>query len=454
MIDKLITMMNDVSFSKKVGRVVSDKSYAYDTIFFIGNYVKKNLKTDPDGKKFLIYNPAELDNIKRYTQQIFKLDPSGDGAQNYFLETMNLFVFANLFSETKVGHRIKRFNLLNDDIFEWITAEFENSYIFLYLLVHQTMTKDGIFEVYKNYLKEQNSSNLNLLHNAISTKSISVGDVTNQWAKQITKYCLLILGYVNGGKKVARSLTIDDKIIDIKDISINLPGTKTKPEFLKKNNGYMTTFSKEYVYKTLVDKLLIRNDLDTTKTTIDSGVYSDLAEQIIENISLTENNIELVRELKEETFSSLTERKILTKTLSGAKKRDYESLNRIKKEIGDSGEELVFKHEQAKLVGTAYTPTKVSESDDTLGYDIVSFETDGTEIHIEVKTQSKGKFESGDFYLSANEKDKLDTDPNYVIYFVFETNKTEAKFIKIRKSHLSGFLFEPVVYKIRFKANK
>lgn len=450
MINRITEIMNDVSFGKTNGRMVSDKSYAYDTIFFIGNYIKNNLKISSDGRKYYAKSSEQLHEVKRYTQAIFKLNPHSDGSQNYFMETINLFIFSNIFSESEIDNNIVLV-LNQEEIFEWIIDSFENAYIFLYLLVRKTFENDGLFVLYENYFANQTTENLEELYREICEKSISVGTEGTQWSMQITKYCVTILGFANGAKSITRSFKVKNELIGIKDISINLVGTKTKKEYQNKNNDYFNTFSIDYVKSKLGNKLLI-DVLPGLVITPNNGIYKDLVEQIDENIKLTEENVQLVTVLNEVQFSQLIERRPKTRRVGGVKKRDYETLNRIKKEIGDSGEELVFKFEKNKLKDTPYVPIPVSKEDDTLGYDIKSYELDGTEIHIEVKTQTKGKFEAGDFYLSANEMEQLKKDPKYVIYFVYNMKKNKADFIQIRKTDLEGFSFEPVVYKIRFKA--
>ena len=106
MINRITEIMNDVSFGKTNGRMVSDKSYAYDTIFFIGNYIKNNLKISSDGRKYYAKSSEQLHEVKRYTQAIFKLNPHSDGSQNYFMETINLFIFSNIFSESEIDNNI------------------------------------------------------------------------------------------------------------------------------------------------------------------------------------------------------------------------------------------------------------------------------------------------------------------------------------------------------------
>jgi hypothetical protein len=89
------------------------------------------------------------------------------------------------------------------------------------------------------------------------------------------------------------------------------------------------------------------------------------------------------------------------------RKPDY--LKRLKQleRIGDRGEAIVVALERKRLkrVGQAHLAEKVdrvSDRDDSLGYDILSFEEDGADRLIEVKATSGENLDRG-FYISANE---------------------------------------------------
>ena len=60
-----------------------------------------------------------------------------------------------------------------------------------------------------------------------------------------------------------------------------------------------------------------------------------------------------------------------------------------------------------------------SKVDDSLGYDILSYELDGTPRYIEVKTTKGNRSNSFSFYISHNELEKSKVLKNYWIYQVF-----------------------------------
>jgi hypothetical protein len=68
----------------------------------------------------------------------------------------------------------------------------------------------------------------------------------------------------------------------------------------------------------------------------------------------------------------------------------------------------------------------VSLNDDSLGYDLKSFNEDGTERYIEVKA-TRGKPGLANFFYTANELKKGKELKNYFIYVVFEVTSKKPK---------------------------
>ena len=83
-------------------------------------------------------------------------------------------------------------------------------------------------------------------------------------------------------------------------------------------------------------------------------------------------------------------------------KTDYDKKSKKDKALGKSGESFVLEFEHNKLKGTGYTPEWVSENQgDGLGFDILSYDLEGNEIYIEVKTTSFD--ENTLFFITATE---------------------------------------------------
>jgi len=91
------------------------------------------------------------------------------------------------------------------------------------------------------------------------------------------------------------------------------------------------------------------------------------------------------------------------------------------------------------------------EKGDGLGYDILSYDQNGKEIFIEVKT-TKGNVNST-FYITRNEleKSKIEKD-NYRVYRVYKYNdETENAELLIIKGDLSNLCEIPLTYKVNMK---
>ena len=107
--------------------------------------------------------------------------------------------------------------------------------------------------------------------------------------------------------------------------------------------------------------------------------------------------------------------------------------------IGLQGESHVLKFEKDRLKSLgrndlAESIEWVSEFDDTLGYDIISYDIDKSgkehKIYIEVKT-TEGP-ENTPFFLSKNELETMEEcKDNYCIYRVYNSNTSSPQFFKI-----------------------
>ncbi len=119
---------------------------------------------------------------------------------------------------------------------------------------------------------------------------------------------------------------------------------------------------------------------------------------------------------------------------------DFEQKNKRAKIIGNQGEDIVFLAEKMELRrnGRNDLAQKVEakcKSDDGAGFDILSYELDGTPKQIEVKSTSSnppGSSASFRFFLSANEHEKSKSLSNYHLYIVFAAKSKNPKIWRIK----------------------
>lgn len=135
---------------------------------------------------------------------------------------------------------------------------------------------------------------------------------------------------------------------------------------------------------------------------------------------------------------------------------DYAEREKKLKQIGDLGEQFIFSQErervkQYKLPSSKKVIWMSRDKGDGLGFDILSYDANGNEMYIEVKTTTQD--ENASFYISANEleKSKLYAD-KYYLYRVYQFDmKTAQGQYSVRKGSLEDLCLVPQTYRVDFK---
>jgi hypothetical protein len=139
-------------------------------------------------------------------------------------------------------------------------------------------------------------------------------------------------------------------------------------------------------------------------------------------------------------------------------KKNYENESGKLKKIGDRGEKIVFDYEVNYLSNSgrkdlAVKVKRVSLESDSYGYDILSFNLDGTEKHIEVKATVSNQ-NTTNFYLSENELQTAKNTDNYYVYMVYEVKTDTPKIWNIGNPFSpenKDILLKPTNYRISLK---
>jgi len=138
-------------------------------------------------------------------------------------------------------------------------------------------------------------------------------------------------------------------------------------------------------------------------------------------------------------------------TSNTAVTKDYIKAHKNQMAVGALGEGLISKHEKARLlsIGREDLSEKVAivSSDASLGYDILSFDADGKEIHIEVKSKA-GKLKYFDFYISDNEYQKLKSHTNHIIYYLSHLRSKSPFLFKLAGDMINDSNIKPVLYRV------
>lgn len=168
------------------------------------------------------------------------------------------------------------------------------------------------------------------------------------------------------------------------------------------------------------------------------------------NPSLNNNNIKKIA--KKIPKIELTETDSVVKEPDKkGRKIDYDTLQKQNSMIGFLGEKIVLKYEKNRLSNDPDLSQRIEHVSQTkgdgLGYDILSFDSQGNEIFIEVKTTTQGK--NTPFYMSSNEVSFANKHPdNYFLYRVYNfSNLVEmnnVEFFRINGSQMKNIDLQPV----------
>ena len=172
----------------------------------------------------------------------------------------------------------------------------------------------------------------------------------------------------------------------------------------------------------------------------------------LENIDYTPGEIELsndkpVKKTVGTTIDDFRARKAPDYSL-----RDYKN-----KKLGDLGEELVFRYERQNLISLnrqdlADKVVHVAKVEgDGAGYDIKSYNVDGSVKYIEVKC-TRGNINT-DFFMSPREiKFSQINKNNFYLYRVFDLNKNNnGKFYIVEGDVTETFTTQPTAFKLSKK---
>lgn len=133
--------------------------------------------------------------------------------------------------------------------------------------------------------------------------------------------------------------------------------------------------------------------------------------------------------------------------------KDWQASHSASIQLGSLGEQLVIKHEQSLLAknGLNHLVEHVTKAKDGQGYDVHSFDAEGNDRFIEVKTTTNAIDEP--FMLTLNEKDfaTINAD-SYVLYRIYEYQpQTHAgKFYILKGSELLNKNLNPMQFEVSY----
>lgn len=241
MVNKFKKLFINSTLSPEQGSFISDKSYKYDTVYFLSKYILDNCDNDK------IFNKSvNKEKCIEYIENKFSLKKGSSAAINYLTEVINLLLFSNIILRIDK----EKFKIVKYRELKLITSKIENSYIFLFILTYQTLKNENILKLYFSYINEKSIKvkqfYLDRIYDSIVDKSKRISDKNSVWAKLNVKYPMMVLGFFYKEKIISKELNISNDYINIKSISMNVNGTKSSSE-IKRNNNYIFNFDVKYV---------------------------------------------------------------------------------------------------------------------------------------------------------------------------------------------------------------
>jgi len=148
---------------------------------------------------------------------------------------------------------------------------------------------------------------------------------------------------------------------------------------------------------------------------------------------------------------------VIKSSKSQTKKIDFERENRIKHKLGKRGEEIVLKYEKNFLENNgredlARKVNWVSTTDDSLGYDILSYDLDGKKKYIEVKATTSSYTTKIQFYISNNQFEIAKNLENYHFYIVFKAKEKNPEIWQLKNPMQflnNGLILTPTKYNVK-----
>lgn len=138
-----------------------------------------------------------------------------------------------------------------------------------------------------------------------------------------------------------------------------------------------------------------------------------------------------------------------------AQRRDYAAREARNSSLGRAGEELVFKFEQQRLAAAGFPRLAVKvehvsrTQGDGLGFDILSFDDNGGELFIEVKTTTFAK--ETPFFASASEvRFARQNAPRFALFRLFEFRRA-PKCFTLPGAIESHCALDPFTYRCAFR---
>lgn len=302
-VEKMLEKFKTVSLANQPngkGKFFADKSYAFDTIFFCSRFISRFRF----GDKYYKLDKTEKSN--KYIQDLFCLGEDSSQIQNYMTESVALLCFAKVIEP--IAGKSGVYQIIDEDILDFISSSFENSYIFQYLLAYQVFHNDGLWGLYTEFFNGKTTADKQKVYDKYrplyAKKDARVKDLTKGHAFFTPKFPMVVMNYINQQNMCTREARVKDEIVTINDISLNQEGTRAGSitnSLLPKKNSYLEDFSLSYVIESLRPYLL-KDFPRLTQIEYSDSFSIDVADIKLDMLDEDNSTSERRRKMKEDKY--------------------------------------------------------------------------------------------------------------------------------------------------------
>lgn len=297
--EKVMTMLtsklNNLTLTTDIGKFLADKSYGFDTIFLGARFINRFRF----GNKYRKMDFVEKSN--KYYSDLFCLTEDASQVVNYMTETLALLCFARVLRL----ERRSEYEIIDEELLDFISSSFENAYIFLYTLCYCVFKHDGIWSLYEDFCNAKSIEKQQVIYEKIRElfikKDSRIIDPTKEWANFVPKYPMVVLNYANKQHMISRTVRVQTAFVTRKDIALNVEGTRANYD-LPKKNSYIDDLSDSYILATLNSILVKKVSIDPSSIKYSDSFSIDVADLKLDMLDTGHSTNERKRKMQESKY--------------------------------------------------------------------------------------------------------------------------------------------------------
>lgn len=291
----LLSKFKHLTLTTETGKFLADKSYGFDTIFLGARFINRFRF----GNKF--HKADFIDKSNSYYSDLFCLSEDASQVGNYLTETIALLCFAGIL---KIEKR-SEYEIIDEDLLDFVSSSFENAYIFLYVLCYSVFKHDGIWNLYVKFCEVKTIEEKQEYYEKIRAKFIEkdsrIKNPSKEWANFTPKYPMVVLNYANQQNMIARTVRVKTEMVTREDIALNVQGTRANHN-LPKKNSYIDDLSDAYIFATLAPIMTRKVEIDTNSIVYSDSFSIDVADLKLDMLDVDNTTNECKRKMQQSKY--------------------------------------------------------------------------------------------------------------------------------------------------------